>query len=758
VLFRRNNKNRPKETARRQNRRPSFLIRGGRALKRSGSWADWVALLLLFALLYIVFNNIQGAQWIDPQPSLVTVLPLAMLTALVVARNRWRMRVVYGLGAGLGLLMIFWQSSRVLPSQGGFFLLRAFKSLGALWGALSGSTPSEGTIYFAVFLILLTWAVAFFATWQLVRRRSVWYTLGLGFIALLVNLNYLTFNSFGVFFLYIFVAIVLIGFLKVIKQDADLSYFSLKPRFKGIAWLGLTLLLLCAILIGGIWVAPEIRANQLQNLSDTRLNVAKSIDSLKLNLFAPVKAKGAIIKSVDQGTLFFSSQPNLSRDVQFVISSQAAPSYWRVRRYDIYNSWGWTTSASGSQQLDSGPSPFLPGPALNAEHFTYTVIDKLKTDIVLSVGQFLSADVPVLLHPFADSAQGPSASGDQTVSVTTLRIYKPDEQYTVTGVVGVPSGQQLSQAGNGYPAGITAQYLQLPASLPQSVIRIARGLARRGQTPYDTVMAVKSYLSQFKYLINGTNPPSGVDEVEDFLLTQKTGNCTNFATAAVVLLRANGIPARLDTGYTTGTYDESAGTFSVEAKDYHAWPEVYFPGYGWVQFEVTPGIIQSPSATTAEVPSLPNSSSTLTPDLPLEPYIPSPAVGGVSSEPAVAAPRSFVPAEVAGGIIVLLTALLLFFLRHYRRMDYASTIYARLQFLSRLARMAPRPFQTPLEFGEELIVAFPEHREAITEITRSYMDSRYGQNKKFSTAEIKSLASSWRSVVGIVFSRRFYGI
>ena len=108
--------------------------------------------------------------------------------------------------------------------------------------------------------------------------------------------------------------------------------------------------------------------------------------------------------------------------------------------------------------------------------------------------------------------------------------------------------------------------------------------------------------------------------MEDFLLVQKSGNCTNFATAAVVLLRSAGVPARFCTGYIPHYVDKTANTFVVLAKDYHAWPEVYFPGYGWIEFEVTPGLATTDIAENTTGNTLPGLSAANFDDFP--PYFP----------------------------------------------------------------------------------------------------------------------------------------
>jgi transglutaminase-like putative cysteine protease len=73
--------------------------------------------------------------------------------------------------------------------------------------------------------------------------------------------------------------------------------------------------------------------------------------------------------------------------------------------------------------------------------------------------------------------------------------------------------------------------------------------------------------------------------VDYFLFDLKQGYCDYFATSMVVLLRAQGIPARLATGYVAGKFDNNTHKFVVTEEEAHSWPEVYFPNYGWQAFE-----------------------------------------------------------------------------------------------------------------------------------------------------------------------------
>ncbi|MEX2420555.1 MAG: transglutaminase-like domain-containing protein, partial [Actinomycetota bacterium] len=80
-----------------------------------------------------------------------------------------------------------------------------------------------------------------------------------------------------------------------------------------------------------------------------------------------------------------------------------------------------------------------------------------------------------------------------------------------------------------------------------------------------------------------------------FLTVSRTGFCQQFATAMATMVRELGYPARVAVGYRPGTARE--GAFTVQTKDAHAWVEVYFPGYGWLQFEPTPSRGLHPNAS-----------------------------------------------------------------------------------------------------------------------------------------------------------------
>ena len=79
----------------------------------------------------------------------------------------------------------------------------------------------------------------------------------------------------------------------------------------------------------------------------------------------------------------------------------------------------------------------------------------------------------------------------------------------------------------------------------------------------------------------------GNSAIESFL-EDRVGYCEQFAGTFAAMARSLGIPARVAVGFTQGELQDD-GSYLVLGRNAHAWPEVWFDGYGWVPFEPTPG-------------------------------------------------------------------------------------------------------------------------------------------------------------------------
>src|SRR4029453_3654881 len=125
------------------------------------------------------------------------------------------------------------------------------------------------------------------------------------------------------------------------------------------------------------------------------------------------------------------------------------------------------------------------------------------------------------------------------------------------------------------------------------VAALARQLATGATSQWEVVARVHRYLldgGRFRYTTN--LPPAGPFPLRDFLLRDRVGDCQHFASAAALLLRLAGGPARVVVGFATGV-PEPGGRFTVRDTDAHAWIEVYFQGIGWVAFNPTPAAAQA---------------------------------------------------------------------------------------------------------------------------------------------------------------------
>ena len=105
-------------------------------------------------------------------------------------------------------------------------------------------------------------------------------------------------------------------------------------------------------------------------------------------------------------------------------------------------------------------------------------------------------------------------------------------------------------------------FLELPASTTARTVDLAASL--RAATTYDTILAYQQWLAtNTQYDLDAPVPPDGADAVDDFLFESKLGFCEQIASTLVIMLRSQGVPARLATGYVPGERDRVAGVWKV---------------------------------------------------------------------------------------------------------------------------------------------------------------------------------------------------
>ncbi len=286
--------------------------------------------------------------------------------------------------------------------------------------------------------------------------------------------------------------------------------------------------------------------------------------------------------------------------VQMPVSLQVPRYYWRTLTYDVYTGDGWTTSESQEKN-------YIPGEAVHAGYYLFppegrkTIFHPNTSLPGMRIVRFrveAKADLNGLAYATGDligmdmryrvewRLPPDPAAGQEGDAFALLRPGR-EKKYTAYSLLARPDETRLRSAQGEYPNWVAQRYLALPDGLPQRVQDLAEDLTVSQPTPYDQARAIENYLRQIPYNLEIPDPPLDLDIVDYFLFELQQGYCDYYASAMVVLARAAGLPARLVVGYASGSYDPLKAVYRVSEADGHSWPEIYFPGIGWVEFEPT---------------------------------------------------------------------------------------------------------------------------------------------------------------------------
>lgn len=360
---------------------------------------------------------------------------------------------------------------------------------------------------------------------------------------------------------------------------------------------------------------------------------------------------------------------------EYVLGAPSVPRYyWRSVTYDRYVRSGWYAGAVETVEYAAG-TPMIT-PTLTAQR-----VVRQNVRVLGDVGGLLHAagDLIVVDQNYTVARRSPEDVFAVGITATT---------YVAQSVVSTATEEQLRSAGEDYPQWVRDRYLALPDGIPARVLALARNLTATEPTPYDRARAIESYLRSFPYNLDVPLPPRGRDVVDYFLFDLREGYCDYYATAMVVLARAAGLPARLAIGYASGFYDPYRAEYIVTEASAHAWPEIYFPGYGWIEFEPTSGL--PPIGRAGEIPTLEEAGPVSMPP-PAETrqsrlgHLGRRALGGVLM--------------LAGAAVVVWPLADLWRLRHLDPGAAVSVLYRRLRRRGRRLAVPVRVADTPYEFA-----------------------------------------------------------
>jgi transglutaminase-like putative cysteine protease len=707
----------------------------------------WSGVVFSFLTLTVAVGSIESAHWVTPQPSLITALGLAVVAGAILANSRVPGKITSLTLVLIGLLVTVWQSVRL------FTPAEDISSWQLWWQTVSSSRLTESTIYFAMFLTFTSWTIGFVSTWYILRKRNAWPAVVLGTVMLLVNLSNLPRDMYYFFPLYFLSAIIAIAAVSLAKRLDSPVPWKEKPVRRGAAYFPLAVFSIAVVAVSIAYFVPVPNLDNTSLKVDMPLFSSRSIEKLWFNIFASVPSKWKIIESQEQEELLFKDPIENNSKVYFLVDAEHSD-YWRTRRYDVYEPWGWRSAVKSEQELRPGERITDDEVTPNSRSLTYVIDNRLKTDVVVAAGEVVSASIPVKLQTFSPGNPGTMTTTSEeypdTAAIVSTRTIGPYELYRVVANFTTTTPGELAMAGENYPEWVTGQYLKLPDSLPGRVRRLSENITQNAQIPYDKVMALKNYLGKFKYDPTVKAPPEGSDGVDYFLFSTKGGVCTNFASALAVMSRCLGVPARICTGYFRGELDKDTGKHIIRGRNSHAWVEVYFPRYRWIEFEATP---VSPEATsegaiTSEGYNLSFSNTGALPPWMTEGYGPY----GVAGSRQIEYPRRTLPwSYIYSFSIAILLAIAVFIAREsigrrVRRLSQVRTAadaYDRLCYLANIGNSGPFDHETPLEFSLRLNKYLPGKKEVISDVVQAFLATKYGPKKELDDWSKIRLQKAW---------------
>ena len=192
-------------------------------------------------------------------------------------------------------------------------------------------------------------------------------------------------------------------------------------------------------------------------------------------------------------------------------------------------------------------------------------------------------------------------------TVTFDEILEENQQYSVTTYISTAENTELANSTADYPNWVADRYLHLPPTLPNEVRDLANQIVSdaNAETPWEKTTAVKRFLQQQIYSLEIEGPGPRDDGIHYFLFktinepcpsefptcdkSKRKGYSQYFGSAATVMLRSVGVPARMIAGWSAGEYVPDQGQFLIRDRNRHGWTQIFAPPYGWIDVEVTPG-------------------------------------------------------------------------------------------------------------------------------------------------------------------------
>ncbi len=601
-------------------------------------WWDALSALLLVCAILTAATRLVVTNWTEDLYLVQTLAFLGVVLGLALGQSRFSPRLATFLAILYGLALIPWQIGITIPGDVYWKerMLILYDRLSSTIHIITIGKPVNDNLLFILLMCCLFFILSVHAGYSLTRYANPWRSTVPTGLAVMVIHSYDPYILRRAWFLAAFLlfSLILVARLNFIHHRSYWRQIRTHlPPDIGFDWIRFTLAAVVIVTLLA-WTAPAladsipVAATVWQSVRKPWVDFQNKMSNAVANLHSSV---GVVYDSYSN-TLNLGQGSNLSNTPVLAITAPPRSAiggryYWQAYTYDNYQNGQWTSTLNNTQNIN--PDNFnlsYPMYQGRAEE-TFTIKPYSASVMLYAPAQPLWVSVPAK----ATDGIAPDGTAD-LIALQAQQVLNAGQSYQVKSSISSMTLAQLKQAGTDYPRWISDHYLEVPSSVTQRTKDLAKSLATGKSDPYDIAAAVTLYLRSYTYSAVIDAPPANQDMIDWWLFDYRKGFCQYYASAEVILLRTLGIPARLAVGYAQGEFHptpgtrnidpgtnnpiDNGGTFIVRERDAHAWPEVYFPGYGWVEFEPTASqsILDRPSG---EPLNLSNSTS----NEPLDPTV-----------------------------------------------------------------------------------------------------------------------------------------
>jgi len=554
---------------------------------------DFPSAAILVLILLTAGEGLYTTQWAHGLGTAIALALIGVMLGMALGFSQFKRAAVFWLTFGYSI-------PAVILVLGGFLYSRiswmerladlSDRLVDAL-GLLFRSQPVHDNTLFLVFMALVFWAISILAGFALSRYGNfIGAVVPAGVVLVIIQIYDAGKGGANVILAaYLFLSVLELGRMTYIQRRAYWKEQSVAVLTESRTDLNITLAIVSCVLMALVWSAPT-SAQSISAIKTAWDNLNRPLHNVQVDLghaVAGLEGAGRVQPVAFYGDdLALGSQAATGETEYFRILTPINYStqryYWRVRSYNFFLNDQWYTRHASNSRFDPGQISIpLASPDVSTGEFAFT-------SLVANLAVLVTPAGPAWVsHPSELVSLQMSDGKFDPVEFLSEPPVKAGEKYSVHANVYEPTIIELRNAGDVYPDWVTAENLQLPDKLSPKILALAQQISAQAKTPYDKADAITKYLrTNITYSTTVDNPPPGHTALDWFLFDSKKGFCNYYASAEVILLRSVGIPARMVVGFAQGEFT-SPDLYVVRERNEHAWPEVYFPGVGWVEFEPT---------------------------------------------------------------------------------------------------------------------------------------------------------------------------